>query len=125
MYRRRLLALTIAWTAGWVTRLEAAADNADRLSIYRVNYTGNSTIGGVAGLGAALPVIYEDKIIHKQCPCDRGNVNRVDRPVIDYHSAAARTAGDITVSVALAAPAFLDGLDVGFKNKTYLEDMMV
>ena len=104
-----------------VERRSEAADP----SVYRIYPVLDGTIIGVAALGAALPVIYEPRIIKKNCPCDSGEVNRIDRPVIQYHSRLARTAGDITVAVALTIPPVLDGLDLGFKNKAYVEDLVV
>ena len=95
------------------------------LSVYRIHPVMDGTIIGVAALGAVLPVIFEPQIIKKQCPCDSGEVNRIDRPVIQYHSAAARSAGDITVAVALTAPPVLDVMDLGFKNQAFKEDMVV
>jgi membrane-associated phospholipid phosphatase len=94
-------------------------------SVYEIHPWWDGPIIGVAALGAALPVVYESKIIHKQCPCDSGDVNSLDRPVIQYHSQAAQSAGDITVAAALVAVPVLDGLDIGFANKTYVEDMVV
>ncbi|OGR91816.1 MAG: hypothetical protein A2992_08975, partial [Elusimicrobia bacterium RIFCSPLOWO2_01_FULL_59_12] len=71
------------------------------------------------------PLVFEAQIIKKQCPCDSGEVNRIDRPVIRYHSPVAQTAGDITVALALAVPPVLDGMDLGFKNKAFVEDLVV
>jgi undecaprenyl-diphosphatase len=95
------------------------------LSVYKIHPTIDGTIIGVAALGALFPLIYENKIIKKNCPCDSNEVNRIDRPVIQYHSLVARTAGDITVGMAIGIPAILDGMDLGFKNQAFKEDFVV
>ncbi len=94
-------------------------------SVYRIHPLLDGTIIGVSALGALLPVIFEPEIIKKNCPCDSGEVNSIDRPVIQYHSQLARSAGDITVAVALVAPPILDGLDIGFKDQAFKEDLVV
>jgi len=104
-------------------RAETPPSAAD--SVYRVTLDIDGPVIGIAALGAALPVIYEPQIIKKQCPCDSGEVNSLDRPVIQYHSALARTAGDVTVALALVAPPILDGLDLGFKDQAFKEDLVV
>ena len=100
------------------------AEAQDR-SVYRIHPAMDGTIIGIAALGALFPLIYENKIIKKNCPCDSGEVNRIDRPVIQYHSPVARTAGDITVGLAIAVPAILDGMDLGFNNQAFKEDFVV
>jgi len=95
------------------------------LSVYRIHPVIDGSVIGVAALGALLPLIYEPKIIKKNCPCDSGNVNWFDRPVIQYHSPVARTAGDITVGLAIAVPPLLDGMDLGFKDQAFKEDFVV
>ncbi len=95
------------------------------LSVYKIHPAIDGTIIGVAALGAIFPLIYESKIIKKNCPCDSGEVNRIDRPVIQYHSRVARTAGDLAVGLAVALPPLLDGMDLGFKNQAFIEDFVV
>src|SRR5258706_8199785 len=121
----RRLILFLMFGFPFTGRGEMRADEASNLSVYQIHLGLDGTIIGVAALGAALPVIYENKIIKKNCPCDSGEVNRIDRPVIQYHSPAARVAGDITVALALAVPPFLDGMDLGFKNPAFKEDFVV
>jgi membrane-associated phospholipid phosphatase len=93
--------------------------------VYKIHPAVDGTIIGIAALGAVFPLIYENKIIKKNCPCDSGEVNRIDRPVIQYHSAVARTAGDLTVGLAIGVPALLDAMDLGLKNKAFMEDLVV
>ena len=104
--------------------VEQRSETADK-SVYQIHPVMDGTIIGVAALGAALPIIFESQIIKKQCPCDSGEVNRIDRPVIQYHNGLAGTAGDITVALALAVPPLLDGMDLGFKNQAFKEDLVV
>ena len=98
---------------------------ARNLSVYKIHPALDGTIIGVAALGALFPLLYENKIIKKNCPCDAGEVNRIDRPVIQYHSPVARTAGDITVALAIVVPLVSDGMDLGFKNQAFMEDFVV
>ena len=49
----------------------------------------------------------------------------MDRPVIQYHSAMARTTGDILVGMAIGIPALFDGMDIGFKSQAFKEDFVV
>ena len=100
MKRRLLLCLIL----GFPLYAKAEAPDNPSLSVYQIHPVIDGTVIGVAALGALFPLIYENKIIKKNCPCDSSEVNSIDRPVIQYHSPVARTAGDITV--ALANPLF-------------------
>lgn len=93
-------------------------------SVYQIHPVLDGTIIGVAAIGAALPIIFEDQIIKKQCPCDSGEVNEIDRQVIQYHSQLAGDISNITVALALVTPPILDGMDLGL-NKTFVEDFVV
>ena len=94
------------------------------LSVYHINLAIDGTIIGITALGAAVPVLMEPQIIKKQCPCDSGEVNSIDRPVIKYHSQAAANISNLTVVVALVTPPVLDRIDIGW-NQTFLEDFVV
>jgi membrane-associated phospholipid phosphatase len=127
MNRRFILYLMLGcplYARGDMLAVEQRSEAANQ-SVYRIHPVMDGTIIGVAALGATLPIIFEPQIIKKQCPCDSGEVNRIDRPVIQYHSPVARTAGDITVGLALAIPPLLDGMDIGFKNQAFMEDLVV
>lgn len=94
------------------------------LSVYHVNLGIDGPIIGITALGALLPVVFESRIIKKQCPCDSGEVNSFDRPVIKMHSQAAANISNLTVVVALVTPPVWDRIDVGW-NKTFMEDFVV
>jgi membrane-associated phospholipid phosphatase len=121
---KRVLACALILSIG-VGPLPVGAEAPPRdLSVYHVNLAVDGTIIGITALGAALPVLYEPRIIKKQCPCDSGEVNAFDRPVIQYHSQAAANISNITVVLALVTPPVLDAVDVGW-NKTFMEDFVV
>lgn len=119
----RLKAPLILLLLAWPIQTHSA-EVVDR-SVYQIHPVLDGTVIGVSALGAALPLLFEPQLITKQCPCDPGEVNRIDRPVIQYHSPVARTAGDITVALVIAVPPILDGMDLGFKNKAFVEDLVV
>lgn len=68
------------------------------------------TLGALAISGApyALP-----RLISPRCPCDRSEVNRLDRFAIGHHSEAAATASDVTVGLAMVVPPLADALRLG------------
>ncbi len=94
------------------------------LSVYEINPWVDGTITGVAALGAALPLIFEDELIKKSEFLRREDVNRFDRSNIQFHSKQAGLASHLVVATALIAPVYFDAKDVGL-NATYVEDMVV
>jgi membrane-associated phospholipid phosphatase len=121
MNKRLLLFLTLGAPLYVAAQSPAGTDQ----SVYTVRAAIDGPVIGVAALGAIFPLIYENKIIKKNCPCDSSEVNGIDRPVIQYHSKVARSIGDITVGLVIGVPAIADGLDLGFTDKAFKEDFVV
>ena len=78
-------------------------------------------VGGAAGLAR---VLFENKLVHKDCPCNPDGINRLDRWTVGYHSQAASIAADATVYSVLSALPLVDLLALGF-GRTWGEDLVV
>ncbi|HJX62686.1 MAG TPA: phosphatase PAP2 family protein [Polyangia bacterium] len=78
-------------------------------------------VGGAAGLGR---ILFENKLVHKDCPCSPDGINRLDRWTVRYHSEAASIAADVTVYSVLSALPLVDLLAVGF-GRAWGEDLVV
>ncbi len=99
-------------------------DTTGAKSVYKITPWVDGPVLGVAALGASVPLFFQDQISKEKCPCDRGEVNRFDRPVIKMHSNAAAWASHLIVGGAIAAPIYLDYKEVGW-SKTLAEDFTV
>lgn len=62
----------------------------------------------VAGLPYELP-----GLISPRCPCDRSEVNRLDRLAIGHHAEGAAVASDVTAGLAMLVPPVADALHLG------------
>jgi membrane-associated phospholipid phosphatase len=78
-------------------------------------------VGGAAGL---VRILFEDKLVHKDCPCDPSGINRLDRWTVGYHSEAASIAADVTVYSVLSALPLVDLLALGF-GRAWGEDLVI
>jgi hypothetical protein len=94
------------------------------LSVYEIRPWVDGPVLGVAALGATVPILFQSKIVHKQCPCDPNEVNSFDRPVISNHSDLAAWTSHFTVALAIATPIFLDYKDLGW-SESFKEDLIV
>jgi membrane-associated phospholipid phosphatase len=78
----------------------------------------------VAGSVGLVRVLWRDDLARKSCPCDRTQVNPLDRWTIDYHSHAASVAADVTVYGVMAALPVMDAFAVGM-SRAFAEDLVV
>jgi membrane-associated phospholipid phosphatase len=78
----------------------------------------------VAGSVGLVRVFWEDDLARKSCPCDRTQVNPLDRWTIGYHSYAASVAANVTVYGVMAALPVIDAFDVGM-SRAFAEDFVV
>jgi membrane-associated phospholipid phosphatase len=78
-------------------------------------------VGGAAGLAR---VLFENKLVHKDCPCDPSGINRLDRWTVEYHSKAASIAADATVYSVLSALPLVNLFALGF-GRAWGEDLVV
>lgn len=93
-------------------------------SVYEVQPWVDGPVLGAAALGASVPLFFQSRLVHKQCPCDPADVNSFDRPVIHDHSNAAAWTSHFVVALAIATPIVLDYKDLGW-SKSFGEDMVV
>jgi membrane-associated phospholipid phosphatase len=93
-------------------------------SIYRVSPLVDGAVIIGASLAIALPYGFSASLITPRCPCDPKEVNSFDRPSIGNASDAADVISNATAAMAIAGPALLDLLDLGFRP-SFLEDMTV
>jgi membrane-associated phospholipid phosphatase len=94
-----------------------------RGSIYRLHLAVDIAIIAVGAVGTAIPFLMSSTIVDERCPCDRDNVNAVDRHAVENHSDTASTLGDIMVGLAVATPVI--GALAGDTLPTFVEDMVV
>jgi membrane-associated phospholipid phosphatase len=78
-------------------------------------------VGGAAGL---VRILFENKLVHKDCPCNPDGINRLDRWTVRYHSEAASIAADATVYSVLSALPLVDLFALGF-GRAWGEDLVV
>jgi len=102
----------------------AAETTPSPLSVYSIHPKIDGPVLAVSALGATVPIFLQNKIVHRQCPCDGSEVNSFDRPVIANHSVAANWASHFVVSMAIATPIYVDYRHVGY-SQPFKEDMMV
>lgn len=93
-------------------------------SVYEISPLTDAVVIGVTGLGVLIPHLFQDQLIHRRCPCNPGEVNGFDRPVVGNASGTAETVSDVTAGLALSVPVALDVFDVGF-SKELAEDLTV
>ena len=78
-------------------------------------------VGGAAGL---VRILFENKLVHKDCPCNPDGINRLDRWTVRYHSEAASITADATVYSVLSALPLVDLFALGF-GRAWGEDLVV
>jgi len=93
-------------------------------SVYDLYFWTDSSliVGGFAVSLALNSLSYS--IIRQRCPCDRGEVNPVDMPVVVNNNKTADIMANYTVALAMVAPVAIDYFDIGF-GKAFAEDMVV
>lgn len=129
--RRSAAALTLAALAlaGASGRARAGGDDVDDSSarprsVYRIEPAADTAVMAIAGAAALVPYLLQDRIIRERCPCDRSEVPRFERWVIDHRSNAADHASDALVALSIAGPFALDSGAVGW-SRPLLEDGLV
>jgi membrane-associated phospholipid phosphatase len=75
--------------------------------VYALDPRVDVPVAAVSAAIVALPPLLDSRIVRERCPCDRGDVNAVDRRVIGNRSVAASTASDVSLALAVAAPPLL------------------
>jgi len=78
-------------------------------------------VGGAAGL---VRILFENQLVHKDCPCNTDGINSLDRWTVHYHSQAASIAADATVYGVLSALPLVDLFALGF-GRAWGEDLVV
>ena len=78
-------------------------------------------VGGAAGL---VRILFENQLVHKDCPCNPDGINSLDRWTVHYHSQAASIAADATVYGVLSALPLVDLFALGF-GRAWGEDLVV
>lgn len=111
--RRRVLlaALSLSLALPAAPRAEPASGRA-AASPYQVHLALELPLTAGLFAAAGLPYLFPH-LITPTCPCDPASVNRFDRIAIGHRSAAAATASDVTVALALALPPAADALRLG------------
>jgi membrane-associated phospholipid phosphatase len=93
-------------------------------SVYDVNLWVDVPLISV-GVGAALvPYLLEDQLIDPRCPCDQGELNRLDRAVVGNESALAYAFSTLLTGLAMAAPIAVDIATV-YHSPAFTEDFVV
>jgi len=93
-------------------------------SVYEINPWVDGSVLGVAALGAAVPLFFEDELIKKNEFLKREDINRFDRSATQFHNKDIGLVSHFVVATTLVTPVVVDCMDVGW-TKTYLEDMVV
>ncbi|WP_242345558.1 phosphatase PAP2 family protein [Anaeromyxobacter terrae] len=111
--------------AGFVaTPSSAAAEGGTPREVFHVDPVVDGAIIAGAALGNLVPWLLEDQLIDMRCPCDRGEVNRLDRWAIGLHNDAAAHVSDATVYLAMLGPPLADWAVLG-RNRALFEDVTV
>jgi membrane-associated phospholipid phosphatase len=106
-WTRCLAAWTLAAAAGIAPA--AAAEGHD---LYRLRPAVDVPVTLAALAVAGIPYAVPD-VITPRCPCDRAEVNRLDRFAIGHHDERAAVASDVTAGLAMVAPLVADALHLG------------
>lgn len=85
---------------------------ADPAAVYRVRPALDLPLTAALLAAAGAPYL-APRLITPRCPCDRGEVNRLDRLAIGQHSTAAAAASDVTLALAVLVPPLADALRLG------------
>jgi membrane-associated phospholipid phosphatase len=95
-------------------------------SIYALHPVADAAVIAGSTIAAAIPYLFARQLIHPRCPCDRAEVNALDRGAIGNSSALADHLSDVTMIAAVVAPVAFDVLDLGLgARKELLEDAVV
>jgi membrane-associated phospholipid phosphatase len=97
---------------------------AEPKSVYKLNP--GIDVAVIASTAAAniVPEIFASDLIKPRCPCNPGEVNSFDRGVIGNNNRFLDSLSDVSVGIAVVAPAFFDALDVGLSH-VLAEDLTV
>ncbi|GAC1543490.1 MAG: hypothetical protein NVS2B9_10660 [Myxococcales bacterium] len=103
-----------------------AAAPAQSRSIYAIHPVADGALIAGGTVAAAIPYFFAKQFIHPRCPCNRAEVNALDRGTIGDASDFADKLSDVTVLAAVAAPVAFDLFDLGLGAKRELvEDAVV
>jgi membrane-associated phospholipid phosphatase len=103
-----------------------SVEPAQSRSIYALHPIADAALIAGGTVASIIPNLFAKQLIHPRCPCDRAEVNALDRSTIGDASAFANDLSDVTVLVALAAPVAFDVLDLGLgAQKELFEDAVV
>jgi membrane-associated phospholipid phosphatase len=94
------------------------------ISIYEIQPVRDGTIIGATALFSLYPTLNGHHYIHIQNNPDPEGLIPIDQNTIYYRNVFLDNLSDATAAVAVAAPAVLDFLDVGW-NKVLYEDLVV
>jgi membrane-associated phospholipid phosphatase len=120
----RRSAAVLALVAGLAGVPSAAPAEALPREVYRVDPVIDGAIIGAAGLANLVPWLLEDRLIDLRCPCDRREVNRLDRSAIGLHFDTAAHVSDATLVLALVGPPIADWAVLG-RSRALAEDLTV
>jgi membrane-associated phospholipid phosphatase len=116
-----LAAVTLA-TAPDAIAAEFEQDRAS--SIYRISPLVDGLVIAAGVLGGGLPYLWRDSLVDLDCPCDRNDVNAIDRRAIGNDSPFFTQASSVTLGLALAVPLVLDYFALD-DRWVWLEDAVV
>jgi membrane-associated phospholipid phosphatase len=102
----------------------ARGADAASASVYQVRPVTDAIVTTAAFVGYTAPLLLQDGVVDTRCPCDRGEVNALDRGVIGNSSVTAARVSDATVALAIVVPVTLDAWVLGW-SKPLLEDAVV
>lgn len=92
--------------------------------VYELHLAVDIPVTVVAASAGLVRLLFEDRLVTKNCPCDPAGINRLDRGTVGNHSAFASTAADVTVYGVMAALPLVDLLDLG-GSRAWGEDLVV
>lgn len=98
--------------------------HAEPKSVYKLNPSVDVAVIASTTAANIVPEIFASDLIKPRCPCNPGEVNSFDRGVIGNNNRFLDSLSDVSVGIAVVAPAFFDALDVGF-NHVLAEDLTV
>lgn len=93
-------------------------------SVYQLNPPVDAAIIALGSLGVIVPYAFENQLIHRRCPCDPSEVNRLDRQVIGNSNHFLDSVSDVSAVAAMLVPWLLDAVDLGLSPQ-FLEDTVV
>lgn len=124
VHHLRLSEVYFSLTIAVVLSGASPSAQAEPKSVYKLNTSVDAAVIASATAANIVPEIFASDLIKPRCPCNPGEVNAFDRGVIGNNNEFLDSLSDVSVGVAVAAPALLDALDVGF-NHILVEDLTV